>query len=410
MKNKVIIISITILLICTISVVAYNPIDYATVYTNENDVWHTVYDMSLIPFDAVFSESPENNISNRFNLNRSSTIEPANTIEPFSEISVNLDISINFLYSNIYHEKVLKFGEILTVEAGLRNRTGKTMPTTLYVALYNGNDILQSISVSQPVNILNSNVIQTILADIDLPQTNNDNYYIKAFVWDSVTLKPLIESVKVGSTQADYYPSQFAKSNFVDYDKVISGKIDFSGDTDYIKFIPKVTGDYVIAIDSPQTLNLTLNNSYNLYVAQNTTDNEIIAYLGEGIIYHFYVTGNSACDYNISIFPANPIYLNEAKTGTISASTDLHMYRFRPTTNATHIITSVGNTEVKAVLYDANFNVLETNSTRDGAVSFRVSEEMQLGKSYYVAISPKMPNSTGTYNLYIETPLTVTIN
>ena len=405
MKIKFCIILTILMLSYGIYTYAFNPLDYVVdVYTDEEGTAWTIYDMSLIPSSEFLPEVPQNNNLANFRLNRS----VASNITLFNTITGGLDVSVNFLYSNIYNEKILNLGQSLTIESKIKNTSGTGKTLLLYVATYDNNDILQSITVQQTLNVTTSTALQTFSTDYTLLTSIPSTSHVKTFIWDSVTLQPFADSVKLKNIQEDYYSDEVTRANLIDYNKVINGKINLASDVDYIKFIPSVSSDFVVNSTSTQTINLALYDSNNLLLGQN--NNGRIAYnLIKDNTYYLRISGNTICDYSLNIAPINSVYLDVEKYATISTGNDCHIYKFTPSEISTYIFTSVGNTEVKGTLYDSNFNELQTNSTSDGTVSFRISKNLTAG-NYYIAISPKAPNVSGRYSLYVEKPLTVIVN
>ena len=414
MKNKFYFILAILLSSCGFYAFAMNTIDYVSaVFTTDEGVAVTIYDMSLIPADELVSDEQENSVINRFNFNRNLTTYSADNTLLSNSITNGLDVSVNFLYSNIYHERILKFGQTLTIEAKIINTSGANRTVTLYAALYNGNDILQSLASPQSLNIANTTEIQTLSMDYELPASNTDNYYLKTFIWDSLTMQPFANSVKLRDVYEDYYESTSSSANLIDYTKTVFGTRNSWNDTDYIRFIPDITSDFVFKVTCDYSIDVSLQLSNGAFRVMNDFNPKYFSYgLDKDDVYYLRVLGSALCDYSLDIFPVSSVYLNTGKTSAIavSASDDCHIYKFTPTASGTYIFTSVGNTEVTATLYDGNFTLLQTDSTRDGAVSFRLSRSLQANKKYFIAVSPKTANSTGEYSLHVETPLTVTIN
>ena len=291
MKNKIIFFLSIFLLIYTVSVLAFNPLDYVTdVYADKNDRYWTIYDISSIPSHGLVSFLQEETKINQLGISRSLMGIKTNITNLFNVVTPKLDISINFLYSDVYNERILKFGQTLTVETKILNTTGASRTVALYTALYNGNDILQYVTAPQPITVSDSKAVQTFFADLVLPISDTDDFYIKTFVWDSETMKPLANSIKLNGMQKDYYSENFDDSSLIQSDRAITGTVNWDDDIDCFKFIAPFNN--AVVFEQTKGVHITLYDEDENELPPSTT-------LIEGDSYYLMVIGSGEYTFKI---------------------------------------------------------------------------------------------------------------
>ena len=322
MKFKAILISIFVILMITmitfLAKADFDPLDclVSVEYDEETDTHKTIYDVSLIPAEAL--EAFNDNAANRKNSINSvmRSIEPFNfPIQLAQSLVSNWDISINFLYSNVYSEKVLNSGQTVTIEASAANATTSQKSLTLYVAEYQ-NNVLTSIRTA-PKNIYNwgLNDYQTASINLTLPSSNLQGYSLKAFVWDSSTMKPYVESATLTSTATDYYPNTVDDAVYISDTRTLNGKINSASDVDWFKIIPSSgTGSYFIqTTGSTDTKGVLYDTDKTTIVSESTghpssstvrnNNFKIGATLEQGKVYYLKVSSEnqSTGDYTLSM-------------------------------------------------------------------------------------------------------------
>ena len=371
----------------------------------------TCYDLSAIPIGILFPNE-ENELMNK------SLKDPLNILKNASLVA-DFEVSVNFLYNDVYHEKILKFGETLTIETAVKISTGSSKAISLFVGAYQDGRLVNIVSND---GIISSNgTHQFISVNLPLPSTNTAGYEVRAFVWDKTTLQPCTESVSITETgtQGDYYSTTAANANFMDYTKTINGRVHDTAGTDYIAFKPKHNGTHIFVFQSSERLFVYLHNQAKTIVAMNdAAADDGLTYLqyplSAGETYYIRILGMTTADYSVNVYLPTYKQLffeNEKIDGTMTGGVDFYSYNFSPPTNGTYVFTVVGNTEVKGLLY-RNGTSMEpiVSSVRDGNVSFRITQDIGARQTWYIVLMPKTSGVTGNYSLYVEQPLTVTVN
>ena len=67
----------------------------------------------------------------------------------------------------------------------------------------------------------------------------------------------------------------------------------------------------------------------------------------------------------------------------------------------------MGTTGVKASLYGSGYEYISSAQTADSDVSFRITNTMQAGQTYYILVSSKTDNAAENYTLYVEQPFDI---
>ena len=84
-----------------------------------------------------------------------------------------------------------------------------------------------------------------------------------------------------------------------------------------------------------------------------------------------------------------------------------HAYKFIPKTSNTYIFTTVSNMDTVGYFYDSKGNQIDYNDDGNDYDDFRISQNLIAGNTYYIKIKG-YSDETGSYSLYIETPLEIT--
>ena len=164
--------SITLILFnAAITFADFDPLDcLVDVYTDENNVHWTIYDLSLIPANAVFGD--DNNSIQKSTQNKLLTSQ-------FSKIE---EFNIDYSYSEV--------NDIHYIDAtcSFSNNTGDDQNVTFLAVLYDGSRMVRMISDAEYVDNGNDGNLSLSLALTDATEDS----YVKLFVWESFqTLRPL---------------------------------------------------------------------------------------------------------------------------------------------------------------------------------------------------------------------------
>ena len=126
----------------------------------------------------------------------------------------------------------------------------------------------------------------------------------------------------------------------------------------------------------------------------------------------YYIRFNGNANDNYTISPANKVTAtnvlkNAGQTKSIGADEVCNVYSFTPSEDGTYIITAVGTTGVKASLYGGSYEYISSAQMADSDVSFRITNTMQAGQTYYILVSSKTDNAAENYTLYVEQPFDI---
>lgn len=92
--------------------------------------------------------------------------------------------------------------------------------------------------------------------------------------------------------------------------------------------------------------------------------------------------------------------------GGIDYPGDQDMFKFTPSATGTYIFSTIGSTDTYGTLYDGSQTISDDNT--NGNYNFRITQTLSAGVTYYIEVKHS-DAGTGPYKLYIEKPLTVTI-
>lgn len=334
------------------------------------------------------------NIPSRANSNR------AETMSGSGMIATNMSI----VYDNKYYENILMPNEQLNVPITISNGSGSEKKYIPYIARFDiGGKLIGIVTgekITVPPNSTASGSISEILSGDALSTA-------KIFLWEEGTQKPAHDAIAMTVNSADYYSDTFDSAEEIIFDKPLCGVINSENDVDIVKFKPVFSGLYAMRISSDNGVNAGLYNSSGaLITAANATDKYIFYSLEQNQNYYLKFDGNANKSYTIT--PAVPsaaqtLTKNIGANASANENAACNVFSFTPAENGTYVITAVGTENVKASLYNEDFTFAAANDISDGDVSFRISHEMQAGKTYYILVSPK--TASAEYILYAEQPL-----
>lgn len=214
------------------------------------------------------------------------------------------------------------------------------------------------------------------------------------------------------------------------------GRIDYAGDIDMFRFIPDETAYYTMeSISNFDTYGILYNASgeqiaFNDDGSQNgestnSRDFCIKYALIKNTTYYIAVKASSPLatgDYTFKIYhkddyggvisSAHDISGSYMTEGSVDYFGDTDAFVFIPKKSGTYIISTMGNT----VLGGVSFKIDNQSNTTGLPLEYRgnhvvVETNMNAGEKHYLMIYNKdnLISSLGAYQVYVETPLTVTI-
>ena len=331
--------------------------------------------------------------------------------------SITVDTSI--LYNNVYHEAVLLPNQTLLIETSITNGTTASINATLMIAVYNQGKMID-FKISAAQSVPGNNQSRSFNLSYVIPNSGVDE--VKVFVWDTITMRPYAFPTElIAGSGNDFYGNDFNTAQVIDISRTINGRINTATDLDYFKFtVPAGAGDYIVAIQYSQALTGMLYNASQVMLNQNTVSTvQGVTYLkgsfSTGQTYYLKMSGSGIGNYTVNFYKPteySALSLDLRRDGTITNNTNYHRYTFTAPSAGTYIFTSVGNTEVKGICYNSTTSAPIIADTRDIAsnVSFRITKTMSAGEMCSLVITPKAGTYSGAYSLYVERPLTISVN
>jgi fibronectin type 3 domain-containing protein len=205
-------------------------------------------------------------------------------------------------------------------------------------------------------------------------------------------------------------------------EKNVDCRIDYSGDYDYFKFTPAVSGEYTIESAGYSNLTGILYNGSkeNLSSNSNGADSRnfrIVYNLTAGQTYYLRVYGNGSGSgqYKIRVFPGLDDYKDTISgaaqsnigveiSGRINYGGDVDFFRIVPDEDGVYTIKSTGITPTYGEIFDNNGRKLafSSNDGNDG-VNFSINQSLLKSNPYYIKVSHADGLSgIGNYGLIIS--------
>ncbi len=298
----------------SVRVIKQNGDNQTTVFTGklkdyDNGRWSNV-DFSDIQFFVLLDwDSMENEAIYIVPLSNDTEIENNTDVSKPSDETVNETLSngttltaqnssiqcdVNLMYDGAYSEKVIIRNKQLTVPVKITNSSGMDKNIVCYIAEYDENGVLRNTIAGSTVTVAKNKSVATQVTKVFSQGTKT----VKIFVWNSETLQPITGAISLDETEQDYYANTATEAQEYDITYQIKGKINTSSDVDYIKFVPKTSGEYTFNCIS------TTNAATALYGSnQNILKSATSSYkcsLTAGQAYYLKTTGNIG-DYVLSV-------------------------------------------------------------------------------------------------------------
>ena len=288
--------------------------DQITIFTGklkdyDNGKWISI-DFSDIQFFVLLDwDSMESEAIYIVPLTNDTEIENNTDISKPSDESVNETLSngtalasqinsiqcdVNLMYDGTYSEKLIIRNKQLTVPVEITNNGSTDKNIVCYIAEYDENGVLRNTISGSTVTVEAGKSIATQVTKVFSSETKS----VKIFVWDSESLQPITGAIILDENESDYYANSAIEAQEYDVDYQIKGKINTASDVDYIKFVPKTSGEYTFNCVSATNAVTTLYNSN-----QGTLKSASSSYkysLTEKQTYYLKVTGNIG-EYVLSV-------------------------------------------------------------------------------------------------------------
>ena len=164
----------------------------------------------------------------------------------FLQVAVSaaeIDVTPSLSYSDINCEAVLLNKGNLRIDATVKNNKQSTR-VSLYVATYNASNKL--VDLKTVTQTINSGATATLSYNYNAAEAIQNNWYVKAFVWETDNMKPHMKPIVLTTTPTDFFGNTIESATQIDITKPIEGRLDSLNDTDFVKFTPTQTAEYII--------------------------------------------------------------------------------------------------------------------------------------------------------------------
>lgn len=152
----------------------------------------------------------------------------------------DIHCDVNLMYDGAYSEKVIIRNKELTVPVKITNNGGTDRSIVCYIAEYDENGVLRNTVAGSSFTVAKNTSVATQVSKVFSQGTKT----VKIFVWNSENLQPITGAISLDETEQDYYANTATEAQEYDITYQIKGKINTSSDVDYIKFVPKTSGEY----------------------------------------------------------------------------------------------------------------------------------------------------------------------
>lgn len=245
----------------------------------------------------IIPKSNQINISANENVSVPDTDEINEIVQTASTQNLQSDIKcdVNLMYDGAYSESIIKHGKQLKIPVKITNTSGKKENIVCYIAEYGDNNVLINCKSSAVIPVeANGQAVSAEMTKTFSDKTKS----VKIFIWKDEIMQPITGVIKLDENENDYYSDTAANAQEYDMQYQIKGKINTSSDVDYIKFIPKTTGEYSFDCVSTVGINADLYNG-----SQSTLKTGSSSYkysLTTNQIYYLKMSG-SIGDYYVSV-------------------------------------------------------------------------------------------------------------
>lgn len=222
-------------------------------------------------------------------------VENSYAVASLENLSSDIKCNVNLMYDNVFRENVMLFGKQLSVPITVTNSGNTEKTVACYISEYD-----ESGRMIGAVSEKNVTVPANTSAGIVAKKTfNADAKETKIFLWDKETGKPLTSPVTMSETEKDYFGNSFSDAQELDISHHIEGKINTSSDVDYIKIVPKKSGEYTFLCMNISGITCDL---YNADEVRKKLNSDNFTYeLEQGKPYYIKVHGDAPGIYIISI-------------------------------------------------------------------------------------------------------------
>lgn len=382
----------------------YSDIDFGelqiVIVYNKDNPEDTVY---IVPAEETAAvASSEIDSMSLVDMQVENTGEVQNAIaDEFYHITADASL----VYNDVYHESILLPGNTLGVPVTVTNTGTEDKEIESYIAKYDLNGKLIGMNKG---DIITAPANQTVSANLSESFTTDEICAVKVFMWEKSTMRPITDGILLVMQNLDYYSDTYSNSVIIGLDKRLCGVLNTDTDVDIVKYTPSADGLYAIRMNADEGVECGLyDSSLTLLESVSVIDDYLLYSLTANQDYYVRFNGSENNAYLIN--PAQPsdivtVLKNAGISDNLSDSIDFNIYEFTPSADGDYIITAVDGYDVKADLYNSDYEKLSSSAVGDDDVSFRISTSMEADKKYYIIISTKSDKESASYSLYVEEP------
>jgi len=262
-----------------------------------------------------------------------------------------------------------------------------------------------------------------------ISQTQTNSYTYSGLISDQTYKFGVIASNTIGDSplalKEHTLVDSFITSTTLQINTEYLSSISYSGDEDYYKFIPSISGLYSIQStgsadmkgelydDTADTIindNDDINSSnLNFLISENLT---------AGKTYYVMVSSNleSTNNYGIIVKPfiddygsdiSSSFAFSNSVSGKIEYAGDEDWFRFTPSVSGQYRFETTGATDTWGALYDSSENELSSNDDIATGINnnFKITYHLQASRSYFIRVKHYSNQLTGNYNLSVSSLL-----
>lgn len=286
------------------------------VYTNENGTQNLIYtgalgsydngawsniDFSEIQFLVIFewdnmdSEPiyivPYKNYSAEKTNTETASKSDEITSSSTQTIPQNFETITSFWNETSYCEYLTEDDNVIGVDFFVKNKADNPADMQPYFAMYNNNKLV----LMKTDNLsLSAEEQQKFSNSFEIPAESRDKILTKLFAWNA-NMVPIMPANEISTVENDLFGNTFDTAVPVSVDKNIRGKINYSGDIDFVSINPNLDGYY--SFSESDGVKFEIYNAEQVKLSP-VKDN---LYFFDKEKYYIKVFANDVINYNIAI-------------------------------------------------------------------------------------------------------------
>lgn len=334
------------------------------------------------------------------------TVTPISTQEPSVEVA-----DVKLIYDGNYSENVLLPGKTLEAEVNILNSTNASKQMVSHIVQYDTSGKFSNISSADTIDIAAQQS-----ASINVSQPFAENYNGTAsIIAIEKSESNILYSYRVSTAWKDTFGDNFDEAYESDLDHGIMGKINSDADVDVIKFTATCQSVCSINLQTESNVSYNIYDSSQQMINGNNTTYQFI----NGETYYIIITGENNSEYVVSLDASDYDFIITKNIGVLAQITPEHTsntFMFIPEDNGktitTYRVTSVGDSYLKANLYDSSGIKIAESVWDGGYAYFILTADLKPNEAYFIEVLPENENTSATYSytLFVEEYLFDIIN